>query len=112
MRTKIIANGGTGRRLAKVAAPKPVFTPTELATVQVAVMVVWQKLGWEALRGCAEAGEKLSNLGAIEFCVDAGNLVLHGGREGKLAEPLVTEAFEHNEYDKVLAAIGKTLRLV
>ena len=89
----------------------PVFAPAELALVHGAVMEVWQKLGWEALRGCKEAGARLSNLGAIEFCVDAGNLTLHA-RDGRKAEAVVDKAFAANPYDKVLAAIGKGLRLV
>lgn len=64
----------------------------------------------EACRSC---GEKLTNEGAVESCLDGGGLMgMYGGAEGKECEALLDAASKNGTYMQVFRAVCKQIILV
>lgn len=51
-----------------------------------AVNATWQAIASDLIEACAECGEEVDALGAIEACIDADRIVMYGGEEGQAAQ--------------------------
>lgn len=62
---------------------------------------------------CATCGERLTNAGAVESCLDGGGLMgMYGGQAGKDAEAALDEATKKYDYMNIYRRVCKAVHLV
>lgn len=62
---------------------------------------------------CAGCGERLTNAGAVESCLDGGGLMsVYGGQAGKDADALIRDYAKAGHYTQIYKHLCKTVRLV
>lgn len=62
---------------------------------------------------CATCGERLTNAGAVESCLDGGGLMgMYGGAQGKEAEAALDAATAKYDYMNIFRRLCKAVKLV
>lgn len=88
------------------------LTQEQLKVLYPAIDCVWQQIGSDAYALEAEMGERLTNKGAIELCIDADRLSEFDKRYGPPADKLLDELLDKNSYTAVLNALSREIELV
>jgi len=74
------------------------------------ILRVWEQIGYDVLRDCNNAGERLDNESAIECCIDAERLALDA--RDNVANSALDAMLERYGYPRVLNFLCKKIRLV
>lgn len=80
-----------------------------VAMLESAILKTWSQIGYDALQAIEEAGERMDNETAMEFCIDANRLLLNGG--DKVADETVRDLCKEHGYAKVLKFLSKHIKL-
>lgn len=78
--------------------------------VQAAVQRTWNYIGCESAQLAQECGESLTNVAAMEGCIDAGRLTFVA--KDVEAEQLVGAAIDEHGWDKTVRYLSRHIRLV
>lgn len=76
-----------------------------------AIHQVWQSIGDELVMCCEEAGEPLTNEGAIESVIDADRMSSFLGAKGKAADAEIAGLIKQHTYAVVMRELNKQIRL-
>lgn len=87
------------------------LTPEQITLFNRVINTVWQSIASDLYAAVEECGESLSNVGAIESCLDANRPSSFAGAEGKQVEELMDKLHEE-DWDKVLKFFSRRNRLV
>ena len=83
---------------------------TVLEQLRGPILRVWNYIGDESLSLAQECGERLSNAGAMEGCIDANRLSDCG--QSPVADRLVSELINEHGYSKVSKFLCRHIKLV
>ncbi len=86
-----------------------------LAAVRQPIYRTWQAIGGDAEAACREMGERLRQVDAVEFCVDADRVAMFGHNDraqAKAANEVLSAAFQKHGYDHVFRFLCKSISLV
>lgn len=81
------------------------------------ILTVWNAIAGDLDTSVRDAGERLTNIAAVECCIDADRLTFfaHKGKKderARAAEAELDRAIKAHGYDKVLRTLARHLSLV
>lgn len=76
-----------------------------------AIWATWNEIGSDCMACSQECGEEINNEGAIEACIDADRLSMHGDEQGKSADAELDALLKEHKYDAVMKALKKQIQL-